>query len=63
MPPLREMSVDSLEVAYKRLGIKFDHFDGESMYGGQVSDKVSIYFYKVLRIMMVKVTNHPARQL
>jgi len=36
----REMSVDSLEVAYKRLGIKFDHFDGESMYGGQVSDKV-----------------------
>jgi len=36
----REMSVESLEVAYKRLGIKFDHFDGESMYGGQASDQV-----------------------
>ena len=36
----REMSIDSLEVAYKRLGIKFDHFDGESMYGGQASEEV-----------------------
>jgi len=36
----REMSVESLEVAYNRLGIKFDHFDGESMYGGRASDKV-----------------------
>ena len=40
MSDLREMSVESLEVAYNRLGIKFDHFDGESMYGGRASDKV-----------------------
>ena len=36
----RDMSVESLEVAYKRLGIKFDHYDGESMYGGQSSAQV-----------------------
>ena len=36
----RDMSVESLEVAYKRLGIKFDHYDGESMYGGQASAQV-----------------------
>ena len=40
------MSVESLEVSYNRLGVKFDHFDGESMYGGQASDQVSF----ILRI-------------
>ena len=39
------MSVEALEVAYKRIGIKFDHFDGESMYGGQASDQVTIIFH------------------
>ena len=43
----REMSVESLEVAYKRLGIKFDHFDGESMYGGQARDQVTIIFHNI----------------
>ena len=41
------MSVESLEVAYNRLGIKFDHFDGESMYGGRASDKVIIILHNI----------------
>ena len=47
LPVFREMSVESLEVAYSRLGIQFDHFDGESMYGGRASDKVIIIFHSI----------------
>ena len=49
------MSVESLEEAYNRLGVKFDHFDGESMYGGQASDQVRILGTAVISALFAPV--------